>query len=508
MTDKSADIDPVEADDAADERMERPDMAPAVEGDADAEVAVATKTKTDEEDDPQVSIGDFFRRIYQITYSKTLGLIVILAMAVYVLIGVLIVQAPAGTYEDEASKTHFLEQMTEKYGFYATIFNALGFFHIFTSIGFLVVTVGLAISIAGCTIHRIPQLWQRFHDPRTKVSARFYAVARYRAEVATTMAADQAVRLAAEKLRAKRFRVIETDGNALYVDKYSWGGIGTVSAHLAFIIILAAFFVTGLTSYEAVLTVPVGGQAVAIGQGTDITVSATTFESKFDENGRPLDYYSELIVKDGDQEVKRQVVRVNEPLIYGKWSFHQDSYGLGVDVTVTARTGEVLYAGTVSQPWTTSDGSMSIGEFRLEDRGVTIRVYSAASGQPSEMLAAGQVAFLVVRDGATADQTSEAIVDQGSSTVIGDLTLAFDRESQYTGIKVRTDPGEILMWIGSILLVGGMTVTFTCRHRRYWMKAEDGRFLMASADKEDTGFRSSFNDLVTQAESWYPVRRK
>ena len=59
------------------------------------------------------------------------------------------------------------------------------------------------------------------------------------------------------------------------------------------------------------------------------------------------------------------------------------------------------------------------------------------------------------------------------------------------------------MLIGSVLLVIGMTVTFTCRHRRIWVQVQDKQLMFASADKEDTGFRNSFNELLSQAETWF-----
>jgi cytochrome c biogenesis protein len=130
-----------------------------------------------------------------------------------------------------------------------------------------------------------------------------------------------------------------------------------------------------------------------------------------------------------------------------------------------------------------------------------VDVLAAASGASSADLAPGQVAFLVYRDGES-DAMGMEVVDQGSSAAIGDLTFGFNRESQYTGIMVREDPGSIWMWVGSILLVVGMTVTFTCRHRRVWVRAQDGTLLFASADKEDSSFRHSFTTLVSQAETW------
>ena len=467
----------------------------------DTEPAQRPQQDAETEDIPEVSFGDFFRRIYQVTYSKTIGLILILAMAVFVLLGVVIAQAPAGVWGNPDAQAQFVTQMRGKYGGWASLFDILGLFHIFTSIGFYVVVVGLSISILGCTTHRIPQLWQRYRHPKTLVSSRFFTAARYAGTVETSLADPAAAALAAEKLKGAHYRVITGDDTNLYADKYSWGGVGTVVAHLSFIIILAAFLVTGLTGYETVLTVPVGGAGATI-PGTQVTVSATSFDASYDPaTGRPLDYVSHLVVTDNGVQVGEQDVRVNEPLTYKKWSFHQNSFGLSMDVTVTDNRQAVVFSGAVAQQWTSDDGTLAVGRFTIPERGLTVDVLAAASGVSGADLAPGQVAFLIYRDGET-DAMGMQIVDQGTSGSVGDLTFGFNRESQYTGIMVRDDPGSIWMWIGSVLLVAGMTVTFTCRHRRLWVRAQDGKLLFASADKEDSSFRHSFNDLISQAETW------
>jgi len=453
------------------------------------------------EDVPEVSFGDFFRRIYQVTYSKTIGLILILAMAVFVLLGVVIAQAPAGVWGNPEAQAQYLTQMRSKYGGWASLFDILGLFHIFTSIGFYVVVVALAISILGCTTHRIPQLWQRYRHPKTLVSSRFFTAARYQGSVPTSLADGAALALAADKLKGDHYRVIISDDTNLYADKYSWGGVGTVVAHLSFIIILAAFLISGLTGYETVLNVPVGGTGATI-PGTQVTVSATSFNASYDPStGRPLDYVSHIVVRDDGAQVGEQDVRVNEPLSYKKWSFHQNSFGLSMDVSVTDNTQATIFSGAVPQQWTSDNGQLAVGRFAIPERGLTVDVLAAASGASSADLAPGQVAFLIYRDGET-EAMGMQVVDQGSSAAVGDLTFAFDRESQYTGIMVRDDPGSIWMWTGSILLVAGMTVTFACRHRRVWVRAQDGNLLFASADKEDSSFRHSFTTLVSQAETW------
>ena len=476
--------------------------------------------RPDQPDEAPITLGDFFRRLYAVTYSKGVGLAIILVFALLVLLGVVFEQAPAGTWDDPVARESFLTQMRSSYGGWTTLLSGLGLLHVFTSIGFYVVTIALAISIVGCTTHRIPQLWQRWRHPRTLVSPRFFTVARYRAEVPTGQGAQDGLATASASLRAQHFRVIEAGENSLYADKFAWGGFGTVAAHLSFIVILGAFLISGLASYATQLDAPIGGKAVPVGDGTGLSVAVTDYHEAYDAaTGQPTDYMSHVVVYQDGQQVAEQDVRVNSPLSYGKWTFYQYS-GLGqaFDVRVTSTNGQTLFDGTVPAQYTSNDGTLSIGVVRIDSLGLDVQVEAPVSGQAglgnSLGLAPGQAGFIIYADGADspdnmADLASgAATVDQGGSYTHEDLTLTFVRESQYTGIKARTDPGTVFVWIGGILLVVGMTVTFTCRQRRLWLRAEDGRLLLASADKEDSGFRQHFTEVVEQAGTWYQTTTK
>ena len=459
---------------------------------------------------PEVSVAEFFRRIYQVTYSKTIGLIIILIVAVYVLLGVLITQASKAVWNDPASREQFLSQMQDRFGGWATVLNFLGLFHIFSSLGFLIVMGALTISIIGCTTHRIPQLWQRFKHPRVNVSDRFYTAARYRGSVETDGDDIQAIRAAKDKFKAARFRVIEADSKSLYVDKYSWGGVGTVIAHLSFIVIIAALVISSVWGFEAVVNVPAGsGTQINVGRQDELTLEATDFSASFTDEGRPLDYVSHLVLRRGGTVVAEQDVRVNEPLRSDGYSFHQSTYGNAVEVTITSM-GKVVFTGSLPQQWTATwnSGSVVVGSVELPELGLIIDVLSPASGTQHPSLAPGQVAFIIM-DNTTGTIMAAPTVDQGTSEKVGDMELAFDREGQYTGITVRQDPGSTWMWIGSCLLVIGLMVTFMCRHKRIWVRAQNGKLLMASADKQDSGFRREFDELLSQAETWFtPVRSK
>ncbi|MCL2316279.1 MAG: cytochrome c biogenesis protein ResB [Actinomycetia bacterium] len=483
--------------------------APGAGDSADAEVAYVPAS----DGETAVSIGDFFHRLYQITYSKVLGVVIILAMAVLVLIGVLVDQAPA--WNDPAARADFLAQARTKYADLTGVLRVTGAFHMFSSVGFYVVVAALAISITGCTVHRLPQLWQRWRHPRTHVSARFFTAARYRASVPAIASPQAAIGVAAARLRRQHYRVIEDGDTALYADKFGWGPFGTAASHLSFLIIMAAFLVSGLTGTSVLLNVPIGGAGVPVADGSSLAVKVTSYNQTADAaTGRPTDYVSHVVLEDGGTVVAEQDVRVNSPLVYGPWTFHQYSpEGFSLDVSATNATGTVLFRGTVPQEYTNTDGSLSVGIFRIDSLGLNVQVETPASGQTSVPLTSGsllpgQVIFVVYPDGADQPTAMDAIapVDPGASITYGDLTLTFERESHYTGILVRTDPGTWLMWVGGILLVAGMTVTFMCRHRRLWVRAEDGRLLLASADKEDPGNRSYFTELTNQAPTWFDGR--
>lgn len=454
---------------------------------------------------PEATVGDLFCRVYQFFYSKTVGLFLILATTVLVLIGVLVGQAPAGTYDDPAAREQFLAQAQDKYGGWSGVLDTVGLFRVFSSPMLLVVIALLSLSIVACTAHRVPVLWRRYRHPRIRVADRFFDRARYRADLVTPLSADRVTEVVRERLRVGRYRVLvdPDDPRSLYADRFAWGGIGTVAAHISFIMIIAAFVISGSTGIDDTLSVPVGGQPVEVGHGTGMTVAATSFEAAYDDSGRPLDYVSHLVLTDADGRTVEQDVRVNQPLRAGSVRFHQATFGVAADVELASADGTVVFAGSVPLLWTSTDGTASVGVVELPEHGVEIEVLTPASGVTGGELAAGQAAFRVF-DAESSELVATGVAEQGVATEVGAWSATFDRERKYTGISVRQDPGAIWMWIGSALLVIGMTVTFTCRHRRVWLRVtdEDGcRVRLGSSDKQDLGFERTFTALTQDLQT-------
>ena len=94
------------------------------------------------------------------------------------------------------------------------------------------------------------------------------------------------------------------------------------------------------------------------------------------------------------------------------------------------------------------------------------------------------------------------MIDQGKPTQVGDLTVTFEREAQFTGLNVARDPGVPLIWIGSFLLLGGFVIRFMVPHKRVWARIvsrpNGGTVVgLATLTHKDVTAGSEFENVVT-----------
>jgi cytochrome c biogenesis protein len=459
-------------------------------------------------------VRELFDAIYRFLRSKLLAVVVILALAVFALLGTMIQQAP--TFTDSAARADWVESVRPRYGGWTSVFDYLGFFNLWSSPLFLGTAVLLALSIIACTVHRLPQLWARATRPRTHVTEKFFERAQYRAELALPLPPDEAADHVRRALAKQRYRWLPDEklvgGQAVgfYADRFRWGPFGTAIAHAAMVVILAAFAVSAFTGFEENLDIAVG-ETVEVGHGTGLTVRADSFKDSYDDMGRPTDYVSHLVVLQDGAQVAAQDVRVNTPLRVGDTALHQASFGIAAAVSIADAAGSTLFAGSVPLKWSSTDGRYAIGKVTPEGTGIEVLVVTPASGAMDANIEAGSAVFELysVASGEKLDVVPAA---QGETVTSGALSLTFEREQRYTGIIARQDPGAVWMWVGSALLIIGMSMTFMLRHRRLWVRAvadEGGSIVrIASAEKLDSTFERHFRALVEQIDATAPDARK
>jgi cytochrome c biogenesis protein len=350
---------------------------------------------------------------------------------------------------------------------------------VFHSLAFIGVLTLLSVAVAVCTINRAPGIWMAIARPTVTTTHGFLRNAEISASYASeTPMADLATRIG-ESLRAGGYRVLSESRNGevhLYADKWRLSRLATFPFHLALIMILAGGIVGARWGFrENELIIP-EGSVRELGHGTGLAVRLDDFSEVYREDGTALEYRSDVtILKDG-APIDTGSMTVNYPLEFGDIMFYQSGFGQAVALRIENADGSLLFA-----------DSLPLGPFRsrlnedapaarmdLIPAGVALSVVAPDENPANApeldtlQLRPGQMFFMIRPLGPDApiETPIGATVDQGESVALGDLTLTFERERRFSVLQVARNPGIPIFLVASILLVGGLAITFYFPHRR------------------------------------------
>lgn len=458
----------------------------------------------------EITLRELFAKVYAFFYSKRVGLILILVMAFLAFLGAVIAQAP------EAVRTagpevfgDWVDSVRPQYGGWTDILATLGLFNVFTSVWFRGTALLLCLSIVACTTHRLPQLWRRSTDPHLHVGERFFEHASIREDVTVAGTPADTREAFAAHLASKGYRVLadpKDPSGSFYADKNRWMPFGTVLAHLAFVIIIGGMVVTSTLGFRDLsFAVPVGDTR-EVGHNTGLAVHVNSFQDSYYEDGRPADYVADLTLFKNGAQVARQEVRVNEPLRYDGVAFYQSYFGAAASMTITDEDGAQIYSGSVPLQYSTENQANVFGRLDLPEQQRSLFVIAPASGRTDTPIAPGQVQVDVYRSDSE-QMVGNVMLDQGTPGQVAGLTVTFERERQFTGLQVSRDPGALVIWVGSALIILGTTLTMGFKHRRLWVRVTEqadetagtapaSRLRVASADRRDAVYARQLETLV------------
>jgi cytochrome c biogenesis protein len=218
--------------------------------------------------------------------------------------------------------------------------------------------------------------------------------------------------------------------------------------------------------FEGETVSQVGTRAGKI-QQLNFQVKCNTFHAEFYPSGMPMDYRSDLSIVQNGKEVIRKTIRVNDPLTFEGVTFYQSSYGGQPDqaaIEIVNRDGSVK--GLVTAPFGLKvdipgvADKMAIADYKehyhLPDgseggRALDVHIYPEKGGETEVWLPMDLPEYDKRRGGDTYFRVKE-------------LKL-----KKYTGLQVNKDPGEILVWLGSIILIAGIMIAFFISHKKLWI---------------------------------------
>jgi cytochrome c biogenesis protein len=430
-------------------------------------------------------------------------------LALLAVVGMLLRQLPGFAFR---SPTDYANEMAKLHELYdptlgpsvVSLLERLQLFQVFTSVWFSVGIVVLILSIIACTIDRTPRLWRQSAEIRVVQPDAYYDPQLPDRAVMAGVEADGLVRV----LKRHRFAVRrEASSGATYVygDRNRWTKLATLVSHLGLILFLVAAAVTARLGDEQGLVVAEGQTMTVQPIGTPglLLVRNLGFEAPGFDTGRPTDFSTDLEVYQDGRLLAHKVIRVNDPLQAGGYTFHQNGFGPAPDLVIRDAAGSPLWTGPI--PLTDQAAGAPFAEFAVPGRDVVLQMLLQrdASG-------VGVLLVLPFRaQGVNADGTPAVVglgpvaLARGERAQPGgtDFSIELRDFGQYTLLIAKRDPGQGIVWLAFGLLITGLLITFWMPRRRVWARLEaDGRLaLVMRADRYvDAGreFGRLLEDLV------------
>lgn len=449
-------------------------------------------------------------RIWRLFTSVNFAVVQIVAVAVLATFGMTIRQLPgfafrsAGDYAAEMDKLRSVYEPALGVGL-VDLMERLQLFHVFTSTPFSVALLLLSISIVICTLDRTPRLWQQSAAIRV-VQPDAYFDPRLPDRVSIAAGPGLTTGAVRTALRRSGFGVREAtapDGTQfLYGDRNRWTKLATLVSHLGLILFLAAGLVTARLGDEQGLVVAEGETLTVQPIGTPglLLVKNLAFDAPGIDTGMPSDFTTDLEVYRDGQLLARKLIRVNDPLTAGGYTFHQNGFGPAPDLEIRSTIDDsILWSGPI--PLTDTVAGRPLGAIPIPGRPFGLQMLLDRSEDGVGALVAVPYAIR----GFNPDGTPDIVFGEGFAAVRGqtvempglEMSLTLRGFSDYTLLIAKRDPGLPIVWAAFIALLVGLAVTFYLPRRRVWARLGlDGRLDLVGRSDRQVDFDREFGGLI------------
>ena len=436
--------------------------------------------------------------------SMRVAMVLMIVLAVLCVAGSLIIQMTAAQAADPASHAEFLDMIRPRFGGWTTVMDAAGLFNIFNSLIFIVLVTALMISLIACSVHRVPGAWRTATKPRVDVGPSFFEHAPQRESIVVHASSADALATVQSVLKKRRYRTLTQDDGTVhvYADRYRFMAFASLASHISLVMILGGAIIGTTFGFKNASFVIAEGGTAATGTEPGLTMKLLNFTDTWytTVENTPSDYASEVeIYKDG-AKVAAQTIRVNQPLSYNGATYYQKAYGQAAIITIKDASGNVLYNEGLPLDQTSADGSgRDAGTVLIPNTSDEVYVFGT-TGTSDTTIQPGQVRA-VLYSAASGTSVADSVIDQGKAKQLGGYSVTFNRESQYTLLSINRDPGQILIWLGALLLFGGFTLVFLLPQRRVWARISTRGAMsvlsVASLGRRDAALGTDFEDLIS-----------
>jgi cytochrome c biogenesis protein len=457
---------------------------------------------------PGVGWEEFSRELVEFFASIKLAMFLFLFIAITATIGTVIQQG-------ERPETYIQEYGEEAYRW----FLRLGFTDVYHTWWFTSLLGLLCINSLTCFYKRFPAVWRSMKQDKVSVSLGFIKGMKQQAEVVVPGTKESVAQQLAQQYIAKGYRVLaKNEGGevTLYATKGVMGRVGAHMAHLSATVIVLGGLLGSYYGFQE-FGVCLEGQTYHIPRG-NFDLKVEKFWIDYHENGAVKSYNSTLTVLESGESKMTKTITVNDPLVYkGIW-FYQSSYGDAWDQIEVARlnikdkeTDKVIK--TIDLEWqqeqTLSDLNLKLA---ITDFVADFAFNSTEKKVYSKTIEHANPAIkLAVNERNTVQATPWIFYQFPDLFEIKDSKYQFEligyKPKKYTGLQIAKNPGINIVWIGSTMIVVGITLSSFIYHRRLWTKiipSADGVtvHLGGTTHKSQIDFQKEFRKLTEKIRTF------
>jgi cytochrome c biogenesis protein len=425
--------------------------------------------------------------VWGLLTSVDFAVLQIIVLSLFAVVGMTLRQLPGFAFR---SPTDYANEMQKLHGLYdaslgtavVDVLDRLQLFHVFNSTWFSIGLVVLIVSIVACTIDRTPRLWRQSADIRVVQPDPFYDPTLPDRAALSGVTADAT----AAVLRRHRFVVRrEEAGGAtyLYGDRNRWVKLATLLTHTGLVLFLLAAAITSRLGDEQGLVVPEGESLTVQPIGTPglLLVRNLGFDAPGFDTGRPTDFTTHLAVYQNGAQIADKLIRVNDPLTIGGYTFHQNGFGPAPDVVIRDGQGKPLWSGPIAM--TDQAAGFPFAQFTVPGRDVVLQLLLQRAADGAGVLLVLPFQQVGVNaDGSPSIEGLEplALVKGESDTSEGtDFSVELRSFGEFTLLIAKKDPGQGIVWAAFGFLIAGILITFWMPRRRVWARLDgDGRLSM------------------------------
>ena len=388
--------------------------------------------------------------------------------------------------------------------------SAIGIMNMYHSWWFVTLLLLLTVNLFLCSIKRLPAVLKYFSEPKIIYEEGLNGESKLKIKGSPEETKKKILEIIGKKF--SRCSEKDVDGASHFLfEKGRFGRLGVIVTHFSIFFIFIGSLVGSIWGFKGFLYLVEGEQSDTYwdkGKNAEAPLGFTLKCEKAyvtyykGEGKRPKGWFSDLSVIKDNKKAASKVIRVNDPLSYNGLYFYQANFGEGgvskISIEVTPRAGG-------------EKKLFNVGMGKEFNPGMGIRV-KVAKFIPDFIINGKEI---VSRSDELNNPAALLDIEENGKTFSTWIFMKYPdfhpfKETPFifklinivgknkTGLEVVYDPGVILIWIGCVLLVTGLYISFFVPHKRIWVKLDKSfAAITGSTSKNKPSFELEMEGLVS-----------